>query len=373
VRWHSSGGYIILGIEQDKTNNVFIKNGFDRRQEEYVGQRIGNDMYNVEPTPEVVTKYLYDRNKKFYAVLKVQSEDTKKPYFTRDKCQCYTRVSNSSKPAGRSVILNLAMNKMVSRDELHRHTEYLTRIYERLTGLNYNTRYEFIRLEVPDDYNQYKLRVLYLNLTNPGGDPTTYSDIKYLKHLDWAISHLTHDEYFKIHQLWLEINGLITRYNKGVLGFLDLFEEQLRQQMKVSYSDFVDLNEDGKWPPNGYSLKNISRLFYLDSRRAILDDTTPKFEKLKNTVSQRGENSYVIEGMGTLVQSQQREDLRPEKLIMILYILHKETRAVEYFSEQQKITDKIFDLCKHFSKQLELLIDDFKGGETIKGFCKLGY
>jgi predicted HTH transcriptional regulator len=149
---NTSGGYIVLGIEQDKSKNKFIKNGFDKgKDEENNGQKIGNYMYEVEPTPEVITRNLYDKNNKFYTVLQIKSEDTKKPYFTRNGYRCYTRVSNGSKPAGRSVILNLAMTKMVSREESHSHTEYLTKIYERLTGLRYYSRYEFIFLEVPDD------------------------------------------------------------------------------------------------------------------------------------------------------------------------------------------------------------------------------
>lgn len=151
---NSSGGYIVLGIEQDKSGNKFVKNGFDKKQEESIGQKIGSALYEVEPTPEVTTRNLYDKNKKFYTVLQIKSEDAKKPYFTRDTCQCYIRFSNSSRPAGRSLILNLAMTKMVSREELHSHTEYLIRIYERLTGLRYYRQYEAISLEVPDDFNQ---------------------------------------------------------------------------------------------------------------------------------------------------------------------------------------------------------------------------
>jgi hypothetical protein len=256
---NSSGGSVILGIEQDKASSTFVKSGFDRGQEDEVGQRIGSDMYNVEPTPEVTIRNLYDKNKKFYTVLQIKSEDTKKPYFTRTKGQCYIRVSNSNKPAGRSVILDLALNKMVSREELHRHTEYLTGIYEKLTGLRHYWRYEFISLEVPHDYNLYKQRLLLLN--NPEADPTIYGDIKYLKHLDWAISHLTSNEYRNTHKLWIEINELVTRYNKGVLEFYDLLEEQLRQKMKSSYTNFIDVKEAENWPPEGYSINNISRFF----------------------------------------------------------------------------------------------------------------
>jgi hypothetical protein len=366
-----SGGYVVLGIEQDKPNNRFVKNGFDKGQEEKIGQRIANDMYNVEPTPEVAIKNIYNKNKKFYAILQIKSEDTKKPYFTKDTGQCYIRVSNVNKPAGRSVILNLAMTKMVSQEELHHHTEYLTKIYERLTGLRYYRRYEFIFLEVPDDYNQYK-QGLYI-FPNSDIDRTRYSDIKYLKHSGWALSHLSHDEYRQINQSWLEINNLVYQYNKGVLEFYDSLRKQLKQMIKSSYKNFVDVNEDEKWPPKGYSVKNISKFLYRNSSRAMTDDTTPMFERLRDYISQRSDDSHIIEGMGTLIQGQKRDDLNPDKLIMILYKLHKKSKIVEHLGEQHKITDKIYDMCRQFSKQLELLIDDLKGGETIKGFCKLGF
>jgi hypothetical protein len=220
---NSSGGYIVLGIEWDNSKNKFKKNGFDKgKDEENNGQKIGNYMYEVEPTPEIISRNLYDKNNKFYTILQIKPEDTKKPYFTRNTCLCYTRFSNSSKPAGRSVILNLAMTKMVSREELHSHTGYLSKIYERLTGIRYYTRYEFIFLEVPDDYNQYKQGSFYSS--DPNADRTRYSDIKYLKHLNWALSHLTQDEYRQINQSWSEINSLVDQYNRGRddQGFLQI-------------------------------------------------------------------------------------------------------------------------------------------------------
>ena len=58
---------------------------------------------------------------------------------------------------------------------------------------------------------------------------------------------------------------------------------------------------------------------------------------------------------------------------MILDKLYEETKTGKHFSDQYKITDKIYELCRLFSKRLQELIDDFRGGETIKGFCKLGF
>jgi hypothetical protein len=58
---------------------------------------------------------------------------------------------------------------------------------------------------------------------------------------------------------------------------------------------------------------------------------------------------------------------------MILDQLYEESETPKHFNNQSKITDKIYERCRLLSKQLEELIDDFKGGETIKGFCKLGF
>jgi hypothetical protein len=369
---NSYGGYIVLGIELDKSKNKFKKNGFDKgKEEESNGQKIGNYMYEVEPTPEIISRNLYDKNSKFYTVIQIKPEDTKKPYFTRNTCQCYTRMTNSSKPAGRSAILNLAMTKMVSREELHSHTEYLTKIYERLTGIRYYTRYEFIFLEVPDDYNQYKQGLFYS--TAPNVDRSRYNDIKYLKHLDWALSHLTQDEYRQINQSWSEINSLVDQFNYGILMFRNPLREQIKQIMRSSYRNFVAVKDEERWSSNGYSIGNISDFLYSRSRRAIINDTTPEFEELRNYISQPGKGIFRIEGAGTLIQSQKQDNLNPDKLKNILVRIHRESRIVKHLNKQRKISNKINDKFRQFSKQLEHLIDDFKGGETIKGFCKLGF
>jgi hypothetical protein len=43
------------------------------------------------------------------------------------------------------------------------------------------------------------------------------------------------------------------------------------------------------------------------------------------------------------------------------------------FILQYKMTDKIYEVCSLFSKRLQELIDDFKGGGTFTGFYKLGF
>src|SRR5205807_7839929 len=41
------------------------------------------------------------------SIIKISSVDIQKPYFTKNRCQCYVRVGNTSKPASTTVVLNL--------------------------------------------------------------------------------------------------------------------------------------------------------------------------------------------------------------------------------------------------------------------------
>jgi predicted HTH transcriptional regulator len=110
---NTCGGYIVLGIDEVKAPNGkiirFIKKGFERSEEEKINQIVANNMYNVDPTPNIEQPWMvYEEDEKyFYPVIRVISVDYWKPYFTKSRCQCYVRVGNTSKPAGRTVVLNL--------------------------------------------------------------------------------------------------------------------------------------------------------------------------------------------------------------------------------------------------------------------------
>ena len=107
------GGYIVLGIDEEKAPDGkiirFIKNGFEHGEEDRINQTVANNMYSVDPTPNIgQPRMVYEKDEKyFYPVIRVNSVERWKPYFTKTRCQCYVRVGNTSKPAGRTVVLNL--------------------------------------------------------------------------------------------------------------------------------------------------------------------------------------------------------------------------------------------------------------------------
>jgi|GEM_PF-3253023 predicted HTH transcriptional regulator len=110
---NTSGGYIVLGIDEQKAPDgkiiKFIKKGFEPGDEEKINQSVANNIHNVEPMPNIQPPMMvYEQGgKNFYSVLKINSVDIRKPYFTKNCCQCYVRVGNTSKPASRTFVLNL--------------------------------------------------------------------------------------------------------------------------------------------------------------------------------------------------------------------------------------------------------------------------
>ena len=54
---NTSGGYIVLGVDQqnapDGKIRRFIKNGFERGEEDKINQTLANNMYSVDPTPNI--------------------------------------------------------------------------------------------------------------------------------------------------------------------------------------------------------------------------------------------------------------------------------------------------------------------------------
>jgi hypothetical protein len=113
---NTSGGYIVLGIreEKDPDGNIirFIKEGFDKHEEDKVNQRVADNMHNIEPTPSIEPpRPIYEVDeKKFYSIIRINSINARKPYLTKNRGQCYVRIGNGSRPASRAVILNLLNN-----------------------------------------------------------------------------------------------------------------------------------------------------------------------------------------------------------------------------------------------------------------------
>ena len=86
---NTSGGFLVLGINQIKSDDGktilrFEKTGFHNGQEDAIRNEIGNGVFCIEPTPTVEIKNISD-NEKFYSVIKIENEISKKPFFIKDK------------------------------------------------------------------------------------------------------------------------------------------------------------------------------------------------------------------------------------------------------------------------------------------------
>ena len=108
---NTTGGFLILGIAPvkdtiNKTISGYKKSGFKIGKEDEIGLEISNNCFSISPIPSYEIKYLSD-DSVFYSIIKIRNEISKKPFFIKNKAQCFIRIDNSSRPAPRSTIMNL--------------------------------------------------------------------------------------------------------------------------------------------------------------------------------------------------------------------------------------------------------------------------
>jgi Putative DNA-binding domain len=356
---NSLGGCIVLGIEEIRSpSDPKLTIGFKN-----IGKQISNSAYNVEPVPKVGYMHIKDKNDRFYTVLKIASEDINKPYFLKNG-SCYVRIGSSSKPAIRSTILNLATNKIISRDTRLQHTNYLKEIYRKSIGIRPVKNKGLLRLEIPTDYNEY-VNSTILAPFRPDLVKVTYQDIKYMKHWDWAISHLLDHEYTSLYQTWKDIERLMRKYDENAISMKLKIESFINENMKREYGNFKEVQEFEDSLYDCYSTSNISDTLF----RHIINnnDSKPNFSYLKTEVI---DDYYIIP---QLIHSKKKENLKLEKLISILQAAFENTDITNQRKELDNIIDEAYSSCRIFSKQLKSLVDDFDGGDVIKGSCKLGF
>jgi hypothetical protein len=110
---NTSGGYIVLGVGEDKAPDGtlirFTKDGFRAGKEDEVNLSIANNVYEVDPTPSIEpVPPIYERDRKtFYVAVKINTINIHKPYFIKNRMQCYVRIGSSSRRASRTTVLNL--------------------------------------------------------------------------------------------------------------------------------------------------------------------------------------------------------------------------------------------------------------------------
>jgi hypothetical protein len=334
-------------------------------------------VHNVEPLPKVEYVHIKEKNSDtFYTVLKITSEDISKPYFLKNG-MCYVRIGNTSNYATRTVILNLAMNKIVSRDEIIRHTNYLKEIYRNFTAIRPAKKYGLLILEVPTSYEEYvkSLNTVILNhhTHKENSVSVNFHSIIYIKHWDWAISHLSHSEYSSINKNWQDLMKLTSEYNEIVNSIKLKIEDLLVDSMKQHYPEFknvVDINIKNSTDNCCYSISNATDIAF--ARMANYDsDNKPDFYDLN--IEKLNDYDYVIISQYPIIRSGREEDLNIDEIRSILQTPFEKLEIKNRRKELDKILDEAFSLCKEFSKQLKNLIDDFNGGDVIKGRCKLGF
>lgn len=121
---NTNGGFLVLGINEIKSSDgrkiiSFERKGFDNGEQDGLRNKIGNSIFNVEPTPTIDLKHLVD-GEKFYTVIEIKNEISKKPYFIKDKGQCYVRIENSTRPASRSTIVRLFSASLEQRSSIEK-------------------------------------------------------------------------------------------------------------------------------------------------------------------------------------------------------------------------------------------------------------
>jgi hypothetical protein len=140
---NTSGGIIVLGIDEVKKKGVligFTKNGFrtNVQDEDKVNQVIGSSRYEIEPNPILESKPIFEDTDPtiYYMVLRIDGREIYRPYFVRNSWQCYIRVGNTSRPASRSVVMNLFSGFVERRTSARKLVAYTAVLKEELINVS---------------------------------------------------------------------------------------------------------------------------------------------------------------------------------------------------------------------------------------------
>ena len=362
-----SGGFIVIGIDEITSGQIisaFKKDGFQNGLEDEIQKKITNFIYEVEPTPVVLFTNIYDDIKPtFYPVIKITSDDQRKPYFKRNTGQCYIRVGSSSRPAQRSLILHYLRHHIISREEILNHTKYINNIFKQMTYLTFSENdFYVLSLVVPKDYGEFGLELV-------GSDrKLDYIEIKDVKHYDWAVSHLSDSIYKNIFKSYQEFETEIIKYNKYISSIWSFLNQRIKMEFETLLKEFE--NDDTLSVDNCYSIENlIKKLFLL--LHPMKNDNEPVFETLvkKNKVN----DSYYLEILALNFIKMDSENINPSLIIDILNSIKSDKILKNRLNRIQKQSKKIYNLQREFNRKIQTLTEDLDGGDSLKGFCKIGY
>lgn len=360
------GGFIVFGIEEIKSGQIttaFKKDGFPKGLEDEIQKKITNYIYEVEPTPLVEFTMIYDDvNPTFYPVINIISEEQKKPYFKRNG-QCYIRVGSSSRAAQRSLILHYLRHHIISRDEVLNHTNYINNIFKQMIGLTFSEiSLYYLSLVVPKDYGEFGLRLVDINKN------IEYIEIKDIKHYDWAVCHLHDREYENIFNSYQEFEAEFIKYNKLIFSIWKYLKQRIKKDFEKKFKGFK--NDDDLSFDNCYSIKNlIDKLLLL--LHPMKKDKEPVFETLVKTTMFN--DSHYLEILNLHFIKATSENMDRSLIIEILNSIKSDKILKNRLNRIQKQHNKIYALQREFNKKIRILTEDLDGGDSLKGFCKIGY
>jgi hypothetical protein len=121
---NTSGGYLVLGVDEEKDEKTgyvfgFDKNGFDNDKRKYIETLINNAIINIDPYPKVRFANVEDDNK-LYPIIKIEAINYQKPYFVKGSGACYIRAGKFTGPASRSTVFNLSSEHFQRRNSILR-------------------------------------------------------------------------------------------------------------------------------------------------------------------------------------------------------------------------------------------------------------
>lgn len=241
---NTSGGFLVLGINQIKSDDGktilrFEKTGFHNGQEDAIRNEIGNGVFCIEPTPTVEIKNISD-NEKFYSVIKIENEISKKPFFIKDKGQSFVRIESSTRPASRTTLLAMFSSSIEQRknvENLRTASEFVKEAFQHALADLHSASWESVGKIPPIDLTflrnavsscEWLLRennLLGRHTSQSGYEIGIYSilhDLEFLNvHID-GYNIASDNKNRQALKSYLAGRGLGSRYEEDTIKFLEM-------------------------------------------------------------------------------------------------------------------------------------------------------
>jgi Putative DNA-binding domain len=377
-----NGGFIILGIGEIGSRFHIEGIKSDKELSHKFGQKIRAVSTINPPLPKIIS---IPSKPEILAVFHIPfSEEGPHIPIDEDK-RIFWKRTNKGKEHMTYDEIKMAFQR-IPFEERKKHSAYFNEILRKLSVISYSTKpNKTLFLEVPTDYNDY-IRNMATIMFSAGSEkpyPVRWTDIKYLDHLEWVLSHLKHQEYNHIHQTWLDLNRLIAEYNEHVLKSIPAITEIIAKHIIQDYPSFSQEPSQGN--NDVFFLNRIFRLIFENYYYYILGDKSRDFELQINPLIESDNFQIVLierepSGSGVvginkipLIASPRKEKLDVNKLRQTLISICEDKELVNHFCNLNNRITEIDKVKQQFSYQSSSLIKNIDAGYIMKGSCLLGY